>query len=132
MSRREPGRDASKAADEIRRFNHNSLASGPNWQYPAHSYHALGSLAYLVRMLPQAIEQTVRPAMRTYEHGRLLIDGGRDADEAVRQLQSALTEALASAQALAEAVDRVHSATSPMGLDTRGMPEFEDDGGVDE
>ena len=129
MSRREPGRDVSNAADEIRKFNHNSLGSGPNWQYPAHSYRALGSLAYLVRMLPQTIEQAVHPAMRTYEHGRLLIDGGRDADEAVRQLQAALADALQYAQALADAVDRVHSETSPMGLDTRGMPEFEDDGG---
>lgn len=129
MSRREPARFLSKAAEQVREFNHTSLGAGTNWEYPSHAYSALGNLSQLVRMLPQAIEQAIRPVMHTYEHGRVRIDNGGDADQAVRELQAALADALTGAEVLAVAVDRMHAATSPMGLDTRGIPEFEDDGG---
>jgi hypothetical protein len=33
---------------------------------------------------------------------------------------------VAAAAALTAAVQRMHNATSPMGLDTTGLPEFED------
>ncbi|MFE7954440.1 hypothetical protein [Streptomyces sp. NPDC057413] len=129
MSIPQPVRCLSQAADQVREFNHTSRSAGAGWEFPSASCSALGNLAHLMRMLPQAIEQSIRPAMRTYEHGRLLIDGGRDADEAVRELQAALADALTKAEALAAAVDRMHSATSAMGFDTCGIPEFEDDGG---
>ncbi|WP_327403871.1 hypothetical protein OG194_29820 [Streptomyces sp. NBC_01288] len=124
----EPSRSLSKAADQVRQFNHTSRSAAKNWEYPSHSYSALGSLAQLVRMLPQAIEQTIRPVMHTYEHGRVLIDNGGDADQAVRDLTQALSDALSSSEALAVAVDRMHSATSPMGLDITGIPEFAENG----
>ncbi|MFB7162274.1 hypothetical protein [Streptomyces sp. NPDC056242] len=127
MSDPRPSRSLSQAGEEVREFNHTSRDSGPGWEFPIDSCRAAGALAHLARALPQAIEQSVRPAMRTYEHGRLLIDCGRDADDAVSQLQAALTEALTHANALAAAVDRMHSATSPMGLDTRGLPGFDDE-----
>jgi hypothetical protein len=122
-----PVRHLSDAAEQVRAFNHTSMSAGPDWQFPSHSYDALGNLAYLLRMLPQAIEQAARPAMRTYEHGRIRIDNGGDADQAVRDLKQALSDALNHAEALAWSIDRMHNATSPMGLDTTGMPEFEDD-----
>lgn len=124
----EPSRSLSKAAEQVRQFNHTSHSTAKNWEYPSHSYAALGNLAHLVRMLPQAIEQAVRPVMHTYEHGRVLIDNGGDADQAVRDLTRALADALSSSEAMAAAVDRMHSATSPMGLDTTGLPEFAEDG----
>lgn len=127
MTAREPYRHLSKAADEIRKFNHNSRGSHTGWEYPSHSYSALGNLSHMLGMLPQAIEQAVRPVMHTYEHGRVAIDGG-DADQAVRELVQALNDALTFAASLTNAVGRMHSATSPMGLDTRGIPGFEDDG----
>ncbi|MFD7996891.1 hypothetical protein [Streptomyces mexicanus] len=126
MSAPEPVRCLSKAAEQVREFNHASARSGAGWEFPADSCRALGNLADLARKLPQAIEQAVRPAMRTYEHGRLAIDGGRDADEAVRRLQTALANALTNADALTAAVDRMHAAVSSMGVDTRGLPDFED------
>jgi hypothetical protein len=124
----EPSRSLSKAAEQVRQFNHTSRRAAKNWEFPSHSYSALGNLAHLVRMLPQAIEQAIRPVMHTYEHGRVRIDNGGDADQAVRDLTQALADALANAEALAAAVDRMHSATSPMGLDTTGLPEFGEDG----
>lgn len=115
-------------AEQIRQFNHNSGGSRAGWEYPSHSYSALGNLSHLLGMLPQAIEQAIRPVMHTYEHGRVAIDGGGDPDQAVRELVQELNDALTFAASLTNAVGRMHSATSPMGLDTRGIPEFEDDG----
>ncbi|MEU6222290.1 hypothetical protein [Streptomyces sp. NPDC047042] len=120
----------STAAEQVRQFNHTSRAATENWEFPSHSYYALGNLAQLTRMLPQAIEQSIRPVMHTYEHGRVLIDSGGDADQAVRDLVQALNSALAHAGELASAIDRMHAATSPMGLDTAGLPDFHEDGEV--
>lgn len=122
----EPARVLSDAAEQVRAFNHTSMSAGADWQYPSHSYDALGNLAHLARMLPQAIEQATRPVMRTYEHGRVRIDNGGDADAKVAELVKAREDAHAYAAALAAAVQRMHNATSPMGLDTSGLPEFED------
>lgn len=122
-----PARHLSEAAEAVRSFNHTSLSTGDGWQYPAESYTALGSLSRLVQMLGQAVEQSVRPVMRTYENGRVLIDGNGDADAKVRELSVAQFAAVDAAAALTAAVQRMHNATSPMGLDTTGMPEFEDE-----
>lgn len=110
----EPSRILDRAAEQVRAFNHASISSGPDWQYPSHSYDALGNLAYLLRMLPQAIEQAVYPAVRAQDAGRLRIDGGGDPGEAMQRLRVALTDAVTNAEALAAAVDRMHSAASPM------------------
>lgn len=123
----EPARILSQAAEHIRHFNHASITVGDGWQYPSHSYYAIGNLSHLAGMLGQAIEQATRPAMRAYEHGRILIDNGGDADQKIRELLKAREDAVHAAAALAEAVQRMHNATSPMGLDTRGLPEFEAD-----
>lgn len=126
----EPSRILSEAAEQVRAFNHASISTDTDWEYPSHSYDALGNLAYLVRMLPQAIEQAVGPAMIVYGNGRLLIDGGGDPDEAADRLRKSLDAAVVHAQRLAAAVDRMHSATSPMALDTTGLPGFDEGGGV--
>ena len=124
----EPFRSLSKAAEQIRTFNHTSRSAAKDWEYPSHSYSALGNLSYLVGMLGQGIVQSTRPAMRVYEHGRLRIDNGGDADHAVTELVNARLEAEAAAAALTAAVQRMHNATSAMGLDTTGLPEFDEDG----
>ncbi|WP_405909605.1 hypothetical protein OG742_37385 [Streptomyces sp. NBC_00828] len=124
----EPYRSLSEAAEQVRAFNHTSQSAGKGWEYPSHSYSALGNLSYLVGMLEQAIVQSTRPAMCTYEHGRLRIDNGGDADQAVTELVNARLKAGAAAAALTAAVQRMHNATSAMGLDTTGLPEFAEDG----
>lgn len=124
----EPYRSLSKAAEQVRQFNHDSMSAKKDWEFPSHSYSALGNVSHLVGMLGQAIVQSTRPAMRTYEHGRLRIDNGGDADQAVAKLMNARFEAEAAAAALTAAVQRMHNVTSAMGLDTTGMPEFDGDG----
>lgn len=123
-----PSRSLSKAAEQVRQFNHATIATGDGWQYPPHAYDAIGSLAYLVRMLPQALDQTTGPVQRTHEDGRVTVDGGRDPQRAVSELRAATAEAVHFARLLSAAVDRMHSAASPLGLDTRGLSEFDEDG----
>lgn len=77
-------------------------------------------------MLEQAVQQSTRPVMHTYEHGRVRIDNGGDADAKVAELVAAQRDAEA-ASALTAAVQRMHNAVSPMGLDTTGISEFEND-----
>lgn len=122
----EPSRLVSEAAGQIRAFNHASRDCGPDWRFPSHSYDAVGNLAYLARMLGQAIEQATFPAERAHREGRLLVDGGGDADEQMRAMRHALSAAITHAGDLVAALDRMHSATSPMAFDTSGLPEFED------
>jgi hypothetical protein len=122
-----PGRTASKAGDLIRQFNHDTISIGDGWQYPPNAYDAIGNLAYLIRMLPQALEQCMRPVEHTHDEGRVTVDGGGDPALAVAELRALTGDAATLARALSTALDRMHSAASPMGLDTRGLPEFEDD-----
>lgn len=122
-----PSRILSGAAEQVREFNHASRTTGADWEFPSNSYDALGNLAYLARMLPQAIEQSVRPAMGASEQGRLLIDGGGDPDEAVDRLRKSLDAAVAHAHRLAAALDGMQAATSPMAFDTTGLPGFDEE-----
>lgn len=121
-----PARHLSGAAELVREFNHTSRLTKADWEFPSASYDALGSLSRLVAMLPQAIEQATVPVMHTHKHGRVLIDGGSDPNEAVDRLLLSRNAALRFAGLLRGAIDDMHSATSPMGLDTRGLPGFED------
>lgn len=124
----EPSRALSQAAEQVRKFNHTSRSATKDWEYPSHSYSALSNLSHMAGMLGQAIVQATLPAMRVYEHGRLLIDNGGDADQAVTELVNARLAAEAAAAALTAAVQRMHNATSRMGLDTTGLPGFDEDG----
>lgn len=122
-----PAHHLSAAADKIRAFNHTSRSVGDDWLYPGHAYTAIGNLSHMVGMLQQAVEQSIRPVMHTYEHGQVRIDGNGDADAKVAELSAARFAAVDAAAALTAAVQRMHNAVSPMGLDTTGIPEFEDD-----
>jgi hypothetical protein len=122
-----PARHLSEAAEGIRAFNHTSRSAAKDWEFPGHAYDAIGNLSYMVGMLQQAVGQATRPVMHTYEHGRVRIDGNGDADVKVAELVKAREDAEAAAAALTAAVQRMHNAVSPMGLDTTGIPEFEVD-----
>lgn len=125
----EPISYLSAAAEQIRAFNHTSRSTGVDWQYPSHSYDALGSLSYLVQMLGQVVQQSTVPVTHAYKEGRILIDGGGSANAKVAEMRAAREDAVAAAALLTAAVQRMHNATSPMGLDTTGLPEFEDEDG---
>lgn len=122
-----PADHLDAAAEGVRAFNHASRSTGGNWEYPGHAYDAIGDLSRLAGMLEQAIEQSTRPVTHAHQYGRVRIDGGGDADQRVAELMAARSDAMAAVAALTGAVQRMHSATSPMGLDVTGIPEFEDD-----
>ncbi|PBC72289.1 MULTISPECIES: hypothetical protein [unclassified Streptomyces] len=127
MTDTSPVENLSSAAEQIRAFNHASRHASDEWTFPSHSYGALGNLTHLAQMLGQAIDQATRPAMRTYEQGRLLIDGQGDPDAAIVQMLAASEDAVQHAQELAAALGRMHSATSAMGVDTKGLPGLAED-----
>lgn len=122
-----PARHLSAAAENVRAFNHTSRSVGGDWLFPGHAYTAIGNLSHMVGMLGQVVQQSTRPVMHTYEHGRVRIDNGGDADAKVAEMVAAQRDAEAAAATLTAAVQRMHNAVSPMGLDTTGIPEFEDD-----
>lgn len=123
-----PVRDLSAAADNVRTFNRATFSTGgPDWRYPPQACTAIGNLSQLVSLLEQAINQSTVPVEVTWAAGRLLIDGGSDSTESWKGLVSARKDAEAAARALTNAVQRMHNAVSPMGLDTTGLPEFIDE-----
>lgn len=121
-----PARHLDTAAEGVRAFNHTSRSVGTDWEFPGDSYTALGNLSYLVQMLGQAVEQSTVPVTQVYKQGRIVVDGGGSANAKVAEMRAAREEAVAAAAALTAAVQRMHNAVSPMGMDTTGM-DFEDD-----
>lgn len=120
-----PARHLSGAAELLRTFNHDSRVTKADWEFPGATYSALGALTSLIGKLPQAIEQSARPVKHTHKHGRLLIDGGGDADQSMEHLRKSLETAVNAAELLHRAVAHVHAATRAMALDTRGLPTFQ-------
>lgn len=121
-----PARHLSAAAEGVRAFNHSSRSVGEGWTFPSDSYTAIGNLSYLVGMLGQAVKQSTVPVTHMYKEGRVVVDGGGSANAKVAEMRAAREAAMAAAAALTAAVQRMHNAVSPMGLDTTGM-EFGDD-----
>ncbi len=121
MSSRGPDHLVWDAAEKVRAFNHTTLSSGTDWEYPSHSYDALGALDRLAGILPQALEQALRPVTHTHAQGRIAIDGGGDADAEVRKLQTALSSALRYAVGLSETIGAMHAITGRMAVDTFGL-----------
>ena len=124
---RNPARHLDKAAESIRAFNHTSRTVVKDWQYPGDAYSALGNLSYLAGMLEQAIEQSIVPATHAHKEGRLRIDGNGDPNAKIDELIAARNDATRAAEALTAAIQRMHNATGPMGMDIAGMPDDEDD-----
>lgn len=110
----EPPEFLSAAAAHVRSFSHASRSTGDGWQYPGDTYRALGELSYLVGMLPQAIGQATAPATRTYQAGRLRVDGDGDPEERMVELTEATARAVAAATQLLAAVSLMHEASGPM------------------
>lgn len=111
----EPTSHASDAAKNLRTFLHATFTTSPDWQDPAHTTTALGALARLTRMLPQAIQQALLPVSHTHKQGRLTIDGGADPDEEMALLLPLLNDALQHAERLVWALDALHTETASMG-----------------
>ncbi|MEU5596639.1 hypothetical protein [Streptomyces sp. NPDC020298] len=109
----EPYRLAAEAAAQLRQFNHATVKTGEDWQNPADTYEALGELAYLTRILPQALEQAMRPVTVAQQRGQLTVADGEPVDR-VTELRGSLDTVLAHARRLALAVDAMHTVTGTL------------------
>lgn len=110
-----PAQHVIDAGESIRSFNHVSRSPGECWEYPSDSYGAIGGLAYLVRLLLQALEQSVRPASLAFDAGRVLVDGGGDVKLAEARVRAAVYEATQCVPPLLAAVEELHRAVAPLG-----------------
>ncbi|MEV8318889.1 hypothetical protein AB0Q95_32510 [Streptomyces sp. NPDC059900] len=105
------------AAEAVREFNHLTFPTRQNpggLAYPPEAYRAIGALKALSQRLPQAFEQIVRALTVPHERGYVTADYGTP-ETHIATASAALQEAHDLAHALAAALERAHTATSPLG-----------------
>ncbi|MFW3473462.1 hypothetical protein ACN24M_19550 [Streptomyces microflavus] len=115
---RKPENNADTAAEAVRKFNHATLptaaARSGNFHYPGQAYSSVASFKRMAQNLPQSFEQTNSFLTRLHLDGNLTADYGTVADH-VSATEAALAEASRCADMLADALNRAHSALSPIG-----------------
>ncbi|MEU0135662.1 hypothetical protein ABZ172_16780 [Streptomyces sp. NPDC006296] len=121
-----PARHPAKAADALRTFNHATLPGRPvpALAYPGTIYNAIGSFATLAHRLPQAFDHIALALADLHQAGHLTADHGTPTQHTTTAV-AALREAERLATALTDALERAHSASSPLGY-CGPMPEDDD------
>lgn len=105
------------AAEAIREFNHLTFPTRQNpggLAYSPDAYRAIGALKTLSQRLPQAFEQIDRALSVLHGRGYVTADYGTP-DHHIATASAALQDAHDHAHALAAALERAHTATSPLG-----------------
>ncbi|MCX4590876.1 hypothetical protein OG819_14250 [Streptomyces sp. NBC_01549] len=113
----DPVRHPRTAADAVRAFNHATLSTfgkDPQLAYPGTIYRTLAAFTTLARGLPQAFDQTGTALARLHQTGHLTADHGTPTQHA-DAVSVALREAEHHATAMAQALERAHSASGPLG-----------------
>lgn len=109
-----PAQLASDAAEAVRGLNHATLSPGHlDWEYPSNAYSVIGGLERATGSLPQALEQVWSLLSGLAADGHVGSTTG-DPDKDLTAAHAALKEARAAAGALNAALQRAHSATSPL------------------
>ncbi|WP_328440573.1 hypothetical protein OHA71_32805 [Streptomyces sp. NBC_00444] len=113
----DPADHPRKAAEAVRSFNHATLFGRdgrPGLKYPITAYHVIGAFKALAERLPQSFDQTGMALADLLKAGYLAADYGTPTEH-VAATWDALREAEHHATALAAALARAHSASSPLG-----------------
>ncbi|MGW9427491.1 hypothetical protein ACWHA1_06005 [Streptomyces decoyicus] len=114
----EPQVTADTAAEAVREFNHATLptplARSGSLHYPGQAYSSVAAFKRMAQYLPQSFDQTSGFLTRLHLEGALTADYGLAADH-VSDAKAALAEASRCADLLADALNRAHSALSPLG-----------------
>ncbi|WP_045559419.1 hypothetical protein [Streptomyces sp. FxanaA7] len=113
----DPTEHPRKAAEAIRAFNHatsRALDRRPGIAYTGTVYRAIGAFGTLAHRLPQALDQIGTALADLHTAGHLTADHGTPTDHA-DAVSTALREVEQHATAMAEALERAHSAASPLG-----------------
>jgi hypothetical protein len=106
-----------KAAEAVRAYNHVTLPTLNarfGLAYPGTVYQAIGAFTSLAHRLPQSFDQIGRALADLHKAGHLTADHGTPTEHA-DATSVALREAERHATAMAEALERAHSASSPLG-----------------
>ncbi|MEC4014940.1 hypothetical protein [Streptomyces sp. H27-D2] len=115
---RKPQDSADSAAEAVRTFNHATLPTARSrsgsLHYPGQAYTSVAGFKQMAQSLPQSFEQTSGFLTRQHLDGTLTADYGLVADH-VSAATTALAEASRCADLLADALNRAHSALSPLG-----------------
>lgn len=115
---RKPQNIADTAAEAVRTFNHATLPTARSrsgsLNYPGQAYSSVAAFKRVAQNLPQSFDQTSRFLTRLHLDGTLTADYGLVADH-VSEAKKALAEASRCADLLADALNRAHSALSPIG-----------------
>ncbi|MET7797068.1 hypothetical protein [Streptomyces decoyicus] len=115
---REPQVTADTAAEAVRKFNHATLRTARSrsgsLHYPGQAYSSVAAFKRMAQNLPQSFDQTSGFLTRLHLEGTLTADYGLVADH-VSDAKAALGEASRYADLLADALNRAHSALSPIG-----------------
>jgi len=122
---RKPQDSADAAAEAVRKFNHATLPTprsrSGSLHYPGQACSSVAAFKRMAQYLPQSFDQTSGFLTRRHLEGTLTADCGLVADH-VSDAKAALAEASRYADLLAGALNRAHSALSPIGY----SGEFED------
>ncbi|MFI6640118.1 hypothetical protein [Streptomyces sp. NPDC050504] len=113
----DPVRNPQKAAEAIRLFNHATLPARnghPGLAYPGTVYRAIGAFQSLAYRLPQSFDHIAMALADLHKTGHLTADYGTPTEHTAAAT-AALREAEHHALAMAEALERAHGATSPLG-----------------
>jgi hypothetical protein len=113
----EPNEYPRKAAEAVHAFNHATQRTRdrrPGIAYPGTVYRAIGAFGTLAHRLPQAFDQIGTALADIHTAGHLTADHGTATEHALAVCE-ALREAEQHATAMAGALERAHSASSPLG-----------------
>ncbi|MFD9880553.1 hypothetical protein ACFWZT_03680 [Streptomyces alboflavus] len=113
----DPVKHPQKAADAVRAFNHATMRNrdgSGELAYPGTVYRTVAAFASLAYRLPQAFDQIGVALTGLHQAGHLTADHGTPTEHA-HATSAALREAEQHATAMAEALQRAHSACSPLG-----------------
>ncbi|MFF0790600.1 hypothetical protein [Streptomyces spiralis] len=113
----DPVQHPRKAAEAVRAFNRATLPARdgrPGIAYPGTVYRAIGAFTPLANRLPQSFDQIAMALADLHKAGHLTADHGTPAQHTAAAC-AALREAEQYAIAMTEALERAHSASSPLG-----------------
>ncbi|MFM9446901.1 hypothetical protein [Streptomyces acidiscabies] len=110
----DPTEHPREAAEAVRAFNHATQHPHRGIAYPGTAYHAISAFATLAHRLPQSYEQIGAALTALHTAGHLTADHGTPTTHTTAVV-TALHEAAKHATAMAAALERAHSAASPLG-----------------
>ncbi|MFG2826344.1 hypothetical protein ACGFWI_02505 [Streptomyces sp. NPDC048434] len=115
---RKPQDSADTAAESVRTFNHATLPTprsrSGSLHHPGQAYSSVAAFKRMAQYLPQSFDQTSGFLTCLHLEGTLTADYGLVADH-VSAATTALADASRCADMLADALNRAHSALSPLG-----------------